>query len=102
VKIYHNFKYDDRFSIIIYFSSINIYRKPLQSMTKLGEYLILKSVNKSEVARKTGLSKARLSELTLKEKAWLRAEELYIIALAIGVEPCEILEFTCGHLRKKK
>ncbi|MBV8255562.1 MAG: helix-turn-helix transcriptional regulator [Chitinophaga sp.] len=68
-------------------------------MTKLGEYLIQKSVNKSEVARKTGISKARLSELTLKESAKLRVEELYLIALAIDVEPCDMLEFICGHLR---
>ncbi|MGN7820540.1 helix-turn-helix domain-containing protein [Chitinophaga sp. 22536] len=68
-------------------------------MTKLGEYLIQKSVNKSEVARKTGISKARLSELTLKESAKLRVEELYLIALAIDVEPCDMLEFICSHLR---
>jgi len=70
-------------------------------MTKLGEYLIKRSVNKSEVARKSGLSKARLSELTLNDTAKLRADELYLIALAIGVDPCEILEFTCGHLRSQ-
>lgn len=70
-------------------------------MTKLGEYLILKSVNKSEVARKTGLSKARLSELTLKPSTKLRADELYLIALAIDVNPCEVLEFVCGGLKKR-
>jgi len=70
-------------------------------MTKLGEYLQSKSVNKSEVARKTGLSKARLSELTLKKSAKLRAEELYMIAYAIAVDPCEMLEYVCGHLKKK-
>lgn len=61
-------------------------------MTKLGEYLAQKSVNKSEVARKTGLSRARMNELTLHERSHLRAEELYLIALAIGVGPCELLE----------
>ena len=68
-------------------------------MTKIGEYLDLKSVNKSDVARKTGLSKARLSELTLRESAKLRADELYLIALAIDVNPCDMLEFICGHLK---
>lgn len=68
-------------------------------MTKLGEYLQSRSVNKSEVARKTGLSKARLSELTLKESAHLRVTELYSIALAIGANPCELLEFICEELR---
>jgi DNA-binding Xre family transcriptional regulator len=69
-------------------------------MTKIGEYLNQKSVNKSEVARKTGLSKVRIGELTLKESAKLRADELYLIAMAIDVSPCEMLEFICGHLRK--
>jgi DNA-binding Xre family transcriptional regulator len=42
-------------------------------MTKLGLYLAQKSVNKSEVARKAGLSKARMNELTLNERSHLRA-----------------------------
>ena len=61
-------------------------------MTKLGLYLAQKSVNKAEVARKTGLTKARMNELTLNERSHLRAEELYLIALAIGVQPCDLLE----------
>lgn len=71
-------------------------------MTKLGDYLAQKSVNKSEVARKTGLSRARMNELTLNETSHLRAEELYLIALAIGVKPCELLEAMCGELKLQK
>lgn len=70
-------------------------------MTKLGEYLLAKSVNKSEVARKTGLSKPRLSELTLNPSAKLRADELYLIALAIGVSPCELLEALYSEVKLK-
>lgn len=70
-------------------------------MTKLGEYLAQKSVNKSEVARKTGLSRARLNELTLHERSHLRAEELYLIALAIDVVPCELLEALYGDVKIK-
>lgn len=70
-------------------------------MTKLGEYLSHKSVNKSEVARKTGLSRARMNELTLSERSHLRAEELYLIALAIGVSPCELLEVLCSGVKLK-
>ena len=70
-------------------------------MTKLGEFLASRSVNKSDVARKTGISKARLSELTLKKSAILRAQELYDIAHAIGVNPCELLEFICGDGKKR-
>lgn len=71
-------------------------------MTKLGKYLAKKSVNKSEVSRRTGISKARISELTLNESAKLRAEELYLIALAINVDPCEVLTEICGHIKLGK
>jgi DNA-binding Xre family transcriptional regulator len=71
-------------------------------MTKLGIYLAQKSVNKSEVARKTGLSRARMNELTLNKSSHLRAEELYLIALAIDVNPCELLEALFGQLKNKK
>ena len=70
-------------------------------MTKLGEYFSKKSVNKSEISRKTGLSNPRLSELSTNPKAKLRVDELYLIALAIDVDPSEILEYVCGHLKLK-
>ena len=68
-------------------------------MTKLGKYLAKKSINKSEVSRRTGISKARISELTLTASTKLRAEELHLIALAIDVEPCEVFRQICGHLQ---
>ncbi|MBO9592402.1 MAG: helix-turn-helix transcriptional regulator [Niabella sp.] len=68
-------------------------------MTKLGSYLAQKSVNKSEVARKTGLSRARMNELTLNDRSHLRADELYLIALAIGVKPIELLEYVCEGVK---
>jgi DNA-binding Xre family transcriptional regulator len=71
-------------------------------MTKLGEYLAQKSVNKSEVARKTGLSRARMNELTLHDRSHLRAEELYLIALAIDVPPCDLLDALYGELKVKE
>lgn len=66
-------------------------------MTNLGNYLTKKSVNKAAVSRRTGISTSRLSELTLNPKAKLRADELYLIALAIDVDPCDILKEVCGH-----
>jgi len=68
-------------------------------MTKLGSYLAKKTVNKAEVSRRTGISTSRLSELTLNASTKLRADELYMIALAIDVEPCEVLKEVCGHLK---
>lgn len=71
-------------------------------MTKLGLYLAQKSVNKAEVARKTGLTKARMNELTMNERSHLRAEELFLIALAIGVNPCELLQVLHKDVRLPK
>ena len=61
-------------------------------MTRFGEYLNKKSIKKAEVSRKTGISPSRLSELALNESTNLKAEELYLIAMAIDVNPIEILE----------
>lgn len=71
-------------------------------MTKLGEFFIKRAVNKALISRKTGLSASRLSELSINPKAKLRADELYLIALAIEANPCEMLEFVCGHLSLEK
>lgn len=70
-------------------------------MTELGLYLSRKSVNRSDVARKTGISKTRLSELSNNSSTKLRADELYLIALAIDVDPCEVLNEVCKHLEIK-
>jgi len=67
-------------------------------MTALGEILAKRSVNKSMVAKRTGLSKARMNELTLSPSAKLRANELYLIAKAIDMDPCELLNLLYGHL----
>ena len=70
-------------------------------MTPLGLYLTKKSINKAEVARRTGISKSRLSQLSSNETTKLRADELYLIALAIDVDPCEILNEVCKDLSLK-
>lgn len=71
-------------------------------MTPLGEYLIQKSVKKADVSRKTGISTSRLTELTRNEKTKLKDEEAYLIALAIDVEPGEILEKVFVNLKLMK
>lgn len=68
-------------------------------MTKIGDYLIKKSASKAEIARKTGISKSRLSELSNNENTNLKASELYLIALALDVDPVEVLEVTCVDLK---
>jgi DNA-binding Xre family transcriptional regulator len=70
-------------------------------MTVLGEYLSKKSIKKADVSRKTGISTSRLSELSRNEKTNLKADELFLIALAIDVPPIEILNKVCNHLKLK-
>ncbi|MCG8323456.1 MAG: helix-turn-helix domain-containing protein [Cytophagales bacterium] len=70
-------------------------------LTKLGEYFASKAVNRSQIARRTGLSKQRLSELAINKKTKLQVEELYLIAMALEACPCELVEFLCGHLKDK-
>ena len=67
-------------------------------MTEIGKFLSRKSVNKAEISRKTGIGTSRLSDLSLKESARLTVEELYLIALAIDVEPSTVLEEVCKKL----
>ena len=68
-------------------------------LTKLGEFLARKAVNKSLISRRSGLSKQRLSELSTNPSSRLRADELYLIALSIREDPAELLRFVCGHLQ---
>ncbi|HPM31313.1 MAG TPA: helix-turn-helix transcriptional regulator [Chryseolinea sp.] len=71
-------------------------------MTKLGEFLAKKSINRASISRKTGISKTRLSELSNNASTKLRADELYLIALATESDPSEVLEFVCGWLKLEK
>ena len=70
-------------------------------MTELGLYLAKKSVNKSEISRRTGISKSRLSELSINLTARLRADELYLIALAIDADPGDMLNSLFKHTKLK-
>ena len=67
-------------------------------MTKLGLYLAKKSISKAAVSNRTGISRSRMSELTLNSSTHLRAKELYLIALAIDVDPCEVLKEIYGDV----
>lgn len=69
-----------------------------ETLTKLGLYLAKKSINKAEVARKTGLSAFRLSQLSINPKSQLRVEELYLIALAIESDPADVLLAVCNEI----
>ncbi|REE28013.1 Cro/C1-type helix-turn-helix DNA-binding protein [Winogradskyella pacifica] len=71
-------------------------------MTNLGLYFAKKSINRSDVSRKTGISKTRLSELSNNIKTQLKVKELYLISLAIDEDPCELLNEVCKDLKLPK
>lgn len=71
-------------------------------MTSLGLYLTRKSVNRAMVSRRTGISQARLSQLSSNESTRLRADELYLIALAIDVDPGDLLKEVYKDLKLPK
>ena len=71
-------------------------------MTKLGKLLEKKAISKSAVSEKTGISRSRLSELANNPKTHLRAKELYLIALAIDVNPSELLHTIYKDLSLQK
>jgi hypothetical protein len=71
-------------------------------MTELGIYLAKKSVSKAAVSNRTGISRSRISELTLNDNSHLRAKELYLIALAIDVDPCELIKDIFKGVKLKK
>jgi len=61
-------------------------------MTELGAYLAKKSAGKAEIAKKAGISKSRISELTLNPSIQLGVGEPYLIPLAIDADPGEVLK----------
>jgi len=71
-------------------------------MTKLGLYFAKKSINRSDVSRKTGISKTRLSELSNNDKTQLKVKELYLIALAIDEDPGDLLKEVCEDFKLPK
>jgi len=83
----------------IFKKNINLQK---ETLTKLGLYLAKKSVNKADVARKTGLSAFRLSQLSINPKSQLRVDELYLIALAIEADPAELLFSVCQEISLPK
>jgi len=68
-------------------------------MTKLGVYLVQRSVNKAEIGRRTGLGRQRIGELCNNTSTRLSVQELYKIALAINIDPGEIFKEICKDIK---
>ncbi|SEN68654.1 putative transcriptional regulator [bacterium A37T11] len=70
-------------------------------MTNLGKYLFLKSAKKAAISRRTGISEARLSLLSNDITTILTAEESYLIALSLDVDPGELQNALFGEVKLK-
>lgn len=68
-------------------------------MTKLGEFFKMRSVNRAGLSRKTGIGTTRLSQLANHKSARLQADELYLISLALKIDPNELLMYVCKGLK---
>ena len=68
-------------------------------MTKLGLYLTKRSVNKSDLARKIGVTKQRIDKLSNSETSKLLLSEAYLIALALQVDVTDFIKEMCGDLK---
>ncbi len=71
-------------------------------MTKLGLYFAKKSINRSDISRKTGISKTRLSELANNINTQLKVKELYLISLAIDEDAGDLLKEVCKDYKLPK
>ncbi|MCR8561975.1 helix-turn-helix transcriptional regulator [Mucilaginibacter sp. BJC16-A38] len=71
-------------------------------MTRLGLYLARRAVNKAMLSKMTGISTFRLSQLSINPKSHLRVKELYLISLAIEVNPSELLEYVSEGIKLPK
>lgn len=67
-------------------------------LTRLGKYLIQKSANRAEIFRKTSIKESRLSLLSNDATTKLTVDELYLIALAIDVDPGEMIKVICKDI----
>lgn len=73
--------------------------KQKKELTPFGEYLAKRSVNKSEVCRKVGISITRLNRLCYNSNNFLRCYELQLISLAINEDACKMQQELYGHLQ---
>jgi DNA-binding Xre family transcriptional regulator len=70
--------------------------------TKLGDIFADKSVNQASIARRTGIRHQKLNILATQSTERILADEIYLIALAIGMDPGDLLDLMCPTAEVKK
>jgi DNA-binding Xre family transcriptional regulator len=68
-------------------------------LTKLGKIFARKSVNQASISRRTGITKQKLTYLSTQSTDRILASEVYLIALAIDMDPGGLLDQLCNHLQ---
>ncbi len=64
--------------------------------TKFGEFLEKRAINKAKLAENTGLTRQRLSELSIRENSKIRLDEACAIARALGIDMNEMCRELAG------
>jgi putative transcriptional regulator len=67
-------------------------------MTRFGVFLEKRMINKSKLGEIAGLTRQRISELTIRDNARFRLDEAYHIAKALGITVDEM----CKELFEEK
>ena len=71
-------------------------------LTTLGNLFVKRSVNKASISRRTGITKQRLTRLSREANIKILASEVYLIAVTIGIEPGNLLDQLCKHLKSQE
>ena len=69
-----------------------------ETLTKLGLFLSKKPLSQAKLARRTGISKDRISKLHVDIRTRPSIEEIYLISLALEIPYTEIVDFLCQGL----
>lgn len=70
-------------------------------LTPLGSLFVKRSVNKASIARRTGITKQRLTRLSRETNIRILASEVYLIAITVGIDPGKLLDLLCKHLKSR-
>jgi len=71
-------------------------------VTRLGLYLTKKAINKVYSFKNNRHKHLSIKSMSINPKTHLRIQELYLIALAIEVNPSELLDFVCNSVKLPK
>lgn len=71
----------------------------IKSKTIFGKYLERKSINQAALARTTGIRANRISEFATQDCLKMRADEIYVIAKALGESPARLLDYLLEDIK---